>query len=189
MCLQSFGSASNAVAKRSAKKVSVTLWFSRSDAVVQRSVLSVLSSWVVQKVYVCTIDFVSGDNCDSSLESFGKKHDSNRGTIVSQRDSNNQKSWLESLTRVTLSLTTWHNKLLFIRSITKKYNFINIVKTCQNIYPKNCLRFCPNFWQIKAFGMRFACTSRSYTTVAGGVSFCDSWWRIDQWCLQDVDSR
>jgi len=28
----------------------------------------------------------------------------------------------------------WHNKLLFVHSITKKYNFINIVKKCQNVF-------------------------------------------------------
>ena len=48
----------------------------------------------------------------------------------------------------------WHNELLFIRSITREYNFINIVKKMSKILCSIFLSFCPNFWQIKTFVVR-----------------------------------
>jgi len=49
----------------------------------------------------------------------------------------------------------WHIKLLFMHSITKKYNQIIIVKNVEISLPK-FLRFCLNFWQIKTFGSALA---------------------------------
>ena len=45
----------------------------------------------------------------------------------------------------------WHNKLLCIHSITKNYNFINIVKNFETSLPK-VFEISSNFWQIKTFG-------------------------------------
>ena len=47
----------------------------------------------------------------------------------------------------------WHIKLLFMHSVTKKYNYIIIAKMAKFLWP-NVLRFCLNFWQIKSLGVR-----------------------------------
>ena len=44
-------------------------------------------------------------------------------------------------------------QLLFIHSITKKYNWY--CKKCQSLWP-NVLIVCPKFWQNKNFGCTFA---------------------------------
>jgi len=49
----------------------------------------------------------------------------------------------------------WHNKLLLIHSLKKKYDFHNIVKKCRNIFYPNFLDFAQIFDKSKFWGCAF----------------------------------
>ena len=55
---------------------------------------------------------------------------------------------------IYVMLPLWHNKLWLIHSLTKKNNFIIIVKNLEASLP-NVFEFCPNFWQIKLLRLCF----------------------------------
>jgi len=60
----------------------------------------------------------------------------------------------------------WHNKLLVIRSITKKYNFINTVKKCRNFCARIFKDFSQMFDKLNLLGVCFHPWIPSpYTTI------------------------
>jgi len=48
----------------------------------------------------------------------------------------------------------WYNKLLFIHSVTKKYNFINIAKNWSKLFAQNVWDFAQIFDESNLLGMR-----------------------------------